>query len=217
MSTHRMIETFRFDIPRKFAYRLLGIRKKGRRPRESVMAMIDEEFSLASQMIDAKAVMVMSHAGLPGSVFIDSSLPLVVGVCTIGPALEERVATLMESGDQARAVILDAIGSAAAEETANRSNLLICEMSSPTDFQPDHRISPGYGKWNIREQEAIFRFVEPDDIGVTLNGSFMMTPRKSVSYVVPLEGGKPGKGQGSRCSHCNMADCPLRDDGGDDY
>ncbi len=216
MSTNRMIETFRFDIPRRFAYRLLGIRKNGRLPRKSVMAMIDEEFALAAELIDAKAVMVMSHAGLPGSAFIDSALPLVVGVCTIGPALEERVATLMESGDQARAVIVDAIGSAAAEEAANRSNLLICEMSDPTDFQPDRRISPGYGKWNIREQEAIFRFVEPADIGVTLSESLMMMPRKSVSYVVPLEGGTPGSGPGNRCSHCNMADCPLRDDGGED-
>ncbi len=210
MTEHRRIETFRIEIPRGFAYRLLGFKKTGRRPRGSVMSMIDQEFATAAELVDPRAVMRLGHGGLPGSDFVEPDMPLVAVVCTIGAALEERVSELSERGEAARAAILDAIGSAAAEEVADRSNRLICEMAAPTDYRPDARRSPGYGDWDIREQAAIFSFLEPEDIGVGLNEHCMMVPRKSVSFAVPLEGGTPGQGPGNRCSRCGAADCPYR-------
>jgi hypothetical protein len=210
MNEQRSIERFQITIPRGHALRLLGIRKQGRRPRDSVKEIFEEEYAAAMDLIDASAVMCLSHTGLPGSSFIDSTMPLVVVVCTIGPALEERVTRFTDEGEAARALILDAIGSAAAEEVADQSNRMICQMAMPTDFCPDSRRSPGYGKWDIREQEAIFRFLEPSEIGVTLNESCMMVPRKSISYIVPLEGGTPGDGPGERCHLCGVEDCPYR-------
>jgi len=212
----RTIETFDIEIPRIFAYRLLGMKKSSRRPRDSVMEIFEDEFSRAHELVDAKAVMRLSHAGLPGSTHIDPAMPVVVVVCTIGPALEARVAELGDKDETARAIILDSIGSAAAEEVADRSNQIICSMASPTDFAPDTRRSPGYGTWNIREQNAIFEYLQPGDIGVTLTDTCMMIPRKSVSYAVPLEGGKPGKGEGHRCENCNMEHCAFRNAGDDD-
>jgi len=211
----RTIETFDIEIPRIFAYRLLGMKKSGRPPRESVIELFEDEYARAHELVDAKAVMRMSHAGLPGSTHIDAVMPVVVVVCTIGPALEARVAELTDRDETARAIILDSIGSAAAEEVADRSNQIICSMATPTDFAPDTRRSPGYGTWNIREQTAIFEYLEPDDIGVTLTDTCMMIPRKSVSYAVPLEGGKAGEGKGHRCENCNMKHCPYRADGQD--
>lgn len=210
MEHKRSIETFPIKIPRGYAYRLLGIRSKGRRPRDSVVQMFEEEYGLASKLIEGRAVMRISHGGIPGSSHLDPAMPLVVVVCTIGIELERRVSELADSGDAARALIMDAIGSAGAEEAADQSNRLICEMAAPTDYSPDCRRSPGYGKWDIREQEAIFSYLNPEDIGVTLSPSCMMLPRKSVSYVVPLEGGKPGQGPGHRCSRCSVEDCPYR-------
>jgi hypothetical protein len=216
MKEHRSIESFEIEIPRGQALRLLGIRKNKRRPRQSVIDMFDEEYEMAMKLADPKAVMALSHAGLPGSSFIDPRMPVVVVVCTIGDAMEKRVTELADRGDAARALILDAIASAAAEEVADRSNHLICEMTAPTDFSPDSRRSPGYGKWDIREQAAIFRFLKPEEIGVVLSESMMMIPRKSISYIVPLEGGKPGQGPGKRCVRCGVEDCPYRAFGDED-
>jgi hypothetical protein len=216
MKERRSIESFQIEIPRGQALRLLGIRKKGRRPRSSVVEMFDEEYEWAMRMVEPKAVMAISHSGLPGSSHIDPTMPLVVVVCTIGMALEERVTELAEAGDAARALVLDALASAAAEEVADQSNHLICEMTAPTDFAPDSRRSPGYGKWDIREQNVIFRFLQPEEIGVVLTESCMMIPRKSISYVVPLEGGKPGQGPGQRCVRCGVKDCPYRAFGDED-
>jgi len=210
MNEHQRRESFTISIPRGFAYRLLGMAKAKRKPRESVLEMFEEEYQLAQELIDPQAVMRFSHGGLPGSNHIDAQMPLVVVVCTIGPALEERVSHLAEEGDVARAVVLDAIGSSAAEGVADASNQMICGMLAPTDFDPDSRRSPGYRGWDVREQRVVFDYLDAAEIGVTLTETCMMTPRKSISYVVPLEGGKPGAESGHRCAHCGMDDCPYR-------
>ena len=120
------------------------------------------------------------------------------------------MADLAEGGQSARAAILDAIGSAAVEEVADRCNELICAMAAPTDFAPDMRTSPGYGSWVLREQALVFEFLRPEDIGVELTERFSMLPRKSVSFVVPLEGGPIGRSAVERCRHCGLEDCPYR-------
>jgi len=212
MMEHRQVETFRIDpIPREFAYRLLGIRQSSRRPRASVAAMIDEEFAAAARLVEARAVMRFSHAGLPGSAYLPVETPLVAVVCTIGPALEARVTDLASAGDTARASVLDAIGSAAAEAVADRSNQLLCQLARPTDLRPAPRRSPGYGEWDIREQRALFDFVRPEEIGVRLTETCMMVPRKSVSYVVTLDAADRHEVDGDRCAACGDVECPYRE------
>jgi hypothetical protein len=212
---NRRIEAFDIAIPRPFAYRLLGIRAGGRAPRPATMALIDDAFADAATLVEARAVMRFSHAGLPGSAHLPGDAPLVAVVCTIGIALEARVAALASGGDSARAAVLDAVGSAAAEEVADASNRLICRMAAPTDLRPRARRSPGYGQWDINEQRALFAFVGPDDIGVSLTDRCMMVPRKSVSYVVRLDAATPEGVSVDRCAACTDPDCPYRAGGTD--
>jgi hypothetical protein len=211
----RRVESFSIRIPRDQALRLMGVRGKRRAPRESLMEVFEEEYATAAEMVRPRAVLRFAPAGLPGSSWIAPDMPLVAVVCTIGDVLEKRVSRLAEQGSAARALVLDSIGSAGAEEVADRSNRLICEMAASTDHVPDCRRSPGYGSWDVREQAAMFRFVQPDEIGVTLTESCMMVPRKSISYVVPLRGGEPGRLPGNRCSRCGAEGCPYREGDGD--
>ena len=44
---------------------------------------------------------------------------LALGLVTVGPGLEERVSELLERGEHTQALLLDAAGSAAAEEAAD--------------------------------------------------------------------------------------------------
>ena len=44
--------------------------------------------------------------------------------------------------------------------------------------------SPGYCGWHVSGQKKLFRFLNPDKIGITLNDSYLMTPLKSVSGVL---------------------------------
>jgi hypothetical protein len=219
-SPDRFVETLRIEIPRGFAYRLLGLRRGRRLPRASVRAMFDEELAVAHGLVDARAATRLSGGGLPGSGHIEPGVPLAAVVCTIGSALEARVSELADDGQTARAMVLDAIGSAAAEEVADRSNQRVCGWAADTGRVAGRRSSPGYGSWDVTEQRALFGFVEPVDIGVTLNDSCMMVPRKSVSYIVPLVGEASAAAVGrdrharddSRCARCSLTDCPYRAD-----
>jgi hypothetical protein len=212
MTEDRQVATFRIAIPRTIALRLLGLPPGAAPPRASTLAMIDEGAAEAAHLVDARAVLGFSHAGLPGSTYLPAHVPLVAVVCTIGPALEARVAGLAAAGHSARAAVLDALGSAAAEEVAEASNRLVRQLALPTDLCPGKRRSPGYGSWDIREQRALFAFLAPAEIGVTLTGGCMMVPRKSVSYVVRLDG-EPLDDDAVECGVCHATGCQYRDPG----
>ncbi len=46
------------------------------------------------------------------------------------------------------------------------------------------RYSPGYCGWHVSGQMALFDYLGPDAVGITLTESFLMHPLKSVSGVI---------------------------------
>jgi len=88
----------------------------------------------------------------------------------------------MGNNEMARALILDSLGSEAAEEAAIQSDRILVEKAREMGLWPSKRFSPGYGKWDIREQQYVFQVLPGKDIGVSLTESCMMIPRKSVSF-----------------------------------
>jgi cobalamin-dependent methionine synthase-like protein len=210
MTEARRMEALEVRIPKAQVFRLLGMHRKKRDPRPSVTRAYEEEAAIAARLVAARAVTMPFPTGLPGSRFGDPDIPVTAAVCTIGPGLEERVAELSSSGRAAKAMILDAIGSAAVEEVVDRLNGEICERALGRGGQPGPRRSPGYGGWKLSEQALLFDALEPADIGVELTQSFMMIPRKSVSFVVPLEGGVAGLQGVGRCARCGLLDCAFR-------
>jgi len=107
-------------------------------------------------------------------------------LCTIGPELEKRSARLMEEGEILKGYILDAFGSEAAEDTARQSDRIIAQKARELNLWPSKRFSPGYGIWKLKEQKYVFDVLPSDKIGVQLTDTYMMIPRKSVSYRINL-------------------------------
>jgi hypothetical protein len=72
--------------------------------------------------------------------------------------------------------------------------------------------SPGYCGWHISGQRALFRHLEPERIGITLNTSFLMQPLKSVSGVLVV--GDPRIHEFDNdfdfCAECATLDCRAR-------
>ncbi|MBD3189831.1 MAG: hypothetical protein GF308_04270 [Candidatus Heimdallarchaeota archaeon] len=136
-----------------------------------------------------------------------------LSVCTIGKKLEERCKELMIEGKMALSVTLDAIASVAAEEVAKATNKIILEEMKRTHprLNYTHRFSPGYCTWPLGEgQEMIFNLLPTKCIGVELNESMMMVPRKSVSFAINF-GEEIDKMLGLRiCEECEIKDCPFR-------
>ena len=69
------------DVPRAEVLRLLGVR--GREPRASVAAMLEEELLRSAALVEPRAALRLGPGGLPGSAALAPGLPLVAVVCTI--------------------------------------------------------------------------------------------------------------------------------------
>jgi hypothetical protein len=126
-------------------------------------------------------------APLSGSLIAQHLSPahyIALIVCTIGAALDERIAALMPR-DPAYALALDGYGSAAAEALGTELCARLEHDASRTGHCTSVPISPGMLGWPVEVgQPQIFGNLDAETIGVTLNDSAQMIPRKSISLVL---------------------------------
>jgi hypothetical protein len=130
-------------------------------------------------------------------------------VCTIGEALETRVAALWAARELPLASMLDSVGSGAVESLAEYVNDLLCGQGLPS-LRVTNRISPGYADWDVAEQSALFRLCPAGAIGVSLNAACVMTPGKSISLLVGAGRQARVDHYFSQCARCWMRDCAYR-------
>lgn len=127
---------------------------------------------------------------------------VVVLVCTLGPALEEVAAGLMET-DPLLGWALDALGSAAVEALS----LKVCNdfevQAAAVGMQTSLPLSPGMVGWPVETGQAqIFSLVDAGEIGVALTSASFMTPRKSLSMVLGI--GKDLATGSRTCDYCSL-------------
>ncbi|UCF06813.1 MAG: hypothetical protein JSV33_07255 [bacterium] len=207
-----VLEGFDITIERGEVLRLLGQRPEtGRDSGERLHEAVHEALSRVGALVSPKGIYtVTAGTELPGSSYFDELERVAFCVCTIGPAVEEEVTALSGRGELLRAVVLDSVGSVAAEATADYMDRRIQGEAAREGLKTSCRASPGYGDWEIREQGAIFELLPTGRIGVRLTPSFMMVPRKSVSFAVHIAK-KPIRMRGENsCRNCDITDCPYR-------
>jgi hypothetical protein len=135
---------------------------------------------------------------------------VMVFALTIGPYLEEMAAYLANKNLVLQATVLDAIGSAAAEQLAGSTQEKIRNQAAEQGLVISRRFSPGYCDWPVKEQEKVFQLLGSETAGIKLTKSSMMTPQKSVSGVIGI--GLPGRGieEYNPCKICLEKGCPGR-------
>ena len=102
----------------------------------------------------------------------------------MGDAIEGRVRELFDARELPLAVMLDSVGSAAVESLAEHANDLLCQVGLRAGLRVTNRISPGYAGWDTAGQRALFRLCPGHPIGVALNQACVMTPAKTISWLV---------------------------------
>lgn len=129
---------------------------------------------------------------------------------TIGDGIEHSATSLMHKGEHLHGYILDRIGSLAVESAAEGAERMFRERYESKGNSVSMRISPGYCDWPVEEQETLCRALDFSRIGVSLTGSFMMVPKKSISGLVGI--GPRGRfvERVSPCSICKTTDCSYR-------
>ena len=131
----------------------------------------------------------MEEAGvvLPGTLagkMLEDCREAVLLVCTLGAGFDALMRT-WQRRDMARAVVLDACGSALTEAVCDAAEE---EMKQrwPGMYLTD-RFSPGYGDLPLSLQGDVLRALRAEKSpGVTVNDSGMMVPQKSVTAVIGL-------------------------------
>ncbi len=128
-------------------------------------------------------------------------------VVTTGRELEEAI-NETQRDSLFHAYLLDSAGSVVTERLTDQVEHHVSELLGAEGYQTTARFSPGYCDWELSEgQEALFRFLEPEAVGVNRTSAGMMIPQKSISAAlvgarqVPLR---------SPCPFCSKGECPYR-------
>jgi len=135
---------------------------------------------------------------------------VIIALCTIGSALERRVAELFNEGNLVSAVVLDSVGSVAVESVDDLVYHFIYQREEELGFSVSSRLEPGCGEWSLGDQEVIKKILQPAKIGIKLNEYCMMIPEKSISFCVATGKELDSEMIASPCQICGMNNCKYR-------
>lgn len=176
-------ETLRVSEPR-FTYRILPIDRTARTP---ALAFVGQD--IPDLLSDCERVVLLA--------------------ATLGNGLELSIRRA-QIRDMSRAVVLDCCGSAAIEAVCDAAEREIQHAVGEGIYLTD-RFSPGYGDLPILIQDEFVRLVDaPRRIGLTVTGTHILTPRKSVTALIGLAD-KPQSKRFRGCAYCSMFEtCAFR-------
>ena len=108
----------------------------------------------------------------------------LVFAATVGIGID-RMILRAEHTSQSTALLLEALGSERVEALCDAFCEEIKENSKEAGYGITGRFSPGYGDIPLSLQKDIFCVLDaPRKIGLTLNESLIMSPKKSVSAII---------------------------------
>lgn len=195
---------------------------------DSLRRQVEETAQHFSALLESRyvyRVFSLEHGGgVPRLAELDLALPgetagklleecgrAAVLVCTLGARFDAALRA-EQVRDMARAVILDALGSAAVERGCDRAERELTGRF-PEEYLTD-RFSPGYGDLPLALQGELCGGVDaPRRLGVQVTESLLLNPAKTVTAVIGIAP-RPQMARIRGCGYCSMReDCPLRKGG----
>ena len=213
----------RFDIEEALRYLGAGgtqdqtLRQSVQREAEALTAQLKPRYIYkVVSLTRSGEELLLPEAGLslPGRtarLMLAECHPAVVLACTLGAEFDALLRT-QQARDMARAVILDACGSAWVEAGCDAAEKEIAALF-PGKYLTD-RFSPGYGDLPLALQPGLCRALDaPRRIGLHVTGSLLLNPAKSVTALLGVAG-TPQMRRIRGCACCSMNQtCQLRKGG----
>lgn len=189
------------QIPLGETYRYMGFPSGFNGIPDQIVRMVEEEISGAASIVtpratyhtlayDAEEHIVYNKEGklqlLGASIcgHLIKCTKVTLFTCTIGPAIDPLVDTCFKAGEFTRALVLDAIGSAAVEYTADTLNQYLHAAAYRQQYSLVSRFSPGYGGWDLTIQKDLVDLAGGTAIGIEVTDTSLLIPRKSVSGII---------------------------------
>ena len=130
----------------------------------------------------------------------------VLFAATVGLDLDRLIARYGRVSPS-RGLMMQALGAERIEALCDAFCNWLAEEYAPLKLR--RRFSPGYGDLPLEGQRAIFDALQcHKEIGLYLNGSYLMSPTKSVTAIVGIGGA--GMCQERSCAACGKKDCDFR-------
>ena len=152
--------------------------------RPSYQAMLTE----VTQMAVPKAIHdEFSLDELPdlAALFPVETISVVLAVCTLGMALDERGRELVEA-DMMLAAVLEEVALAAMVSLTRAVHGQIRAEMQERSLKAGPAYRPGIGRWPLTAQQTIFTLLPAQRIHVSLNDVAVMTPKMSTSLIIPI-------------------------------
>ena len=126
-----------------------------------------------------------------------------LAVATLGKELEEEMSKAAQT-NLPWEFALDGFGTAAVGLLSNSICRCIAELTAKEGLRATNQSYPGMRGWPLAEgQTQIFTQVDAQSIGVSLNPSFLMVPRKSLSIAVGF--GTQAQPPVHLCDECSVS------------
>jgi len=134
---------------------------------------------------------------------------IAVFMVTVGDEITRQAGMRGAAGDASTGRILDAIGSWAAERTAEALMTHLAAHLGP-DESFTVRYSPGFCGMDLSQQRLLFQLAPAGTVGISLLPSLFMRPLKSISGLVGLGPREVVGIHLSPCEPCPLTGCHMR-------
>ena len=129
---------------------------------------------------------------------------VAVGICTLGPAFEQRATALFAERRMSLALALDKLGNELLFALSRRVQDRIVIEARKDQLTAACELRPGDPGLSLQAQPAVLRLAGADTIGVRVTQGQLLQPLKSMSMVLGIGVDLP-PARWSRCDDCPSA------------
>ena len=131
---------------------------------------------------------------------------VAAAVCTLGPAVQERISALFATRRRSLALALDTVANELLFRLADRASATIRREARRAGLGVGSEASPGDPGVPLEQQARVLALADAARIGIHATCAGMLWPMKSLSFLVALGPNLRGRSAPQRCN-C----CPSRD------
>ena len=148
------------------------------------------------------------HLG-PNVALVNQAEQIVLSVVTLGEEIDRQIASMNKAGNILEAYLVDSVGIYALMQVSRAVYHRVECLAEERDWGVGSVLSPGaLMGWPLAGQDGLCSLLQMDQIGVRLNSSSVLTPQKSVSFLIGMGSGFSSKKVQIPCQVCtNDGNC----------